>query len=89
MNKQERAMARMENRVFPECFQPMKPDFTIEDHGSIMFFRPNNKTAKDWLRLTAPEDANFLSGAMAVEPRYAPGVLDALAAEGFSCADFR
>lgn len=63
---------------------PMKLDFTIENHGSILLFRPNTPAAKTWLRETAPEDAQFLGNAMAVEPRYVMNVATAIMADGFS-----
>ncbi len=50
----------------------------IEDHGSICLFRPLDSEAKRILHQTAPEEAQFMGTAMAVEPRYSWDVKAAL-----------
>lgn len=60
----------------------MASHFSIENHGSIILVRPLTAAAKAWLKETAPDDAQFLGNAMAVEPRCLDGVLDAIADAG-------
>lgn len=49
----------------------------LENHGSIILMRPLDDAARTWLRETAPEDAQFMGDALAIEPRYVEGVLEA------------
>ena len=62
--------------------RPRPMDLIFEDHGSIWLARPLTQRAVAWLADTAPEDAQFLGSAMAVEPRYVDGVCDAARAAG-------
>lgn len=59
-------------------------DFDIENHGSLFFVRPLTRKGKKFLKETAPEDAQFMGSAMAVEPRYIQGVLDAIVEAGLT-----
>jgi hypothetical protein len=63
---------------------PSKIDFSIEDHGSIVLIRPLNPVGAQWLKDTAPEEAQFYGGALVVEPRYVGGVLQAIDDAGLS-----
>ncbi len=60
-------------------------DVRLENHGSFFLFRPLTEKAKTWLRRTAPADAQFVDDALAVEPRFVLGVVNALGAAGFIC----
>jgi len=53
--------------------------FTYENHGSIYLVRPLDKAAAQWLKDTAPSDAQFFGKALVVEPRYLENVLNAIA----------
>lgn len=55
----------------------------VEDHGSIMLFRPNDDDAKKWLEDHVQQDAQWFGGALVVEPRYAQDLVNGLEAEGF------
>lgn len=63
----------------------MKLDLSFENHGSLFLVRPNTRAGKNWLNETAPEDAQFLGSAMAVEPRYVEGVREAAINDGINC----
>lgn len=56
---------------------------TVEDHGSIMLFRPNDDDARKWLEENVEPDAQWFGGALVVEPRYAQDLVSGLEAEGF------
>jgi hypothetical protein len=49
----------------------LKPDFLVENHGSIFLFRPLNGTARRHLEERTSEDAQWFAGALAVEHRFA------------------
>jgi hypothetical protein len=57
-------------------------DLLIENHGTIWLVRPVTDAAIQWLKDTAPEDAQFLGYAMAVETRYLDGVIEAARNDG-------
>lgn len=54
----------------------------LENHGSIWLLRPLDNAAKEWLSETAPSDAQFFGDALAIEPRYVDGVVDAFTSVG-------
>ena len=60
-----------------------KPDFLIENHGSIFLFDPQNTSAEKHLREHVSEEAQWFGGALVVEPRYVVDLFTALRAEGF------
>lgn len=60
------------------------PDFTISNHGSILLVRPLNDEARDFLEQRTGDEAQWFAGALAVEPRYALGiVMDLRDEQGF------
>lgn len=61
-----------------------RPDFRLTHHGSIALLEPTNKSANQWLRDTAPDDAQFMGSAMAIEPGYVQGVIEAANDAGLS-----
>ena len=62
------------------------PDFKIENHGSIILFRPITKEAREWLDFNCtPEPWQWFGGALAVEPRCAPDIHEGLVNDGFVC----
>lgn len=52
------------------------------NQGTLVMAYPVTDAAAAWLRETAPEDAQFRGRAMAIEPRYVQGVVDAFEAAG-------
>lgn len=52
-------------------------DLSFTNHGSLFLVRGHTQAGQDWLNETAPEDAQFLGDAMAVEPRCVEGVVQA------------
>lgn len=59
-------------------------DFMFSHQGSLVMVYPITEAAKEFLTRTAPEDAQFLGDAMAVEPRYLDGVREAIKSEGLT-----
>lgn len=58
-------------------------DIRVENHGSIMLFRPLNDGARKHLEENVQDDAQWFGGALVVEPRYAEGLAANLEAEGY------
>lgn len=54
----------------------------LENHGSIWLLRPLDAAAREWLHQTAPEEAQFMGDALAIEPRYVEGVQQAFEEAG-------
>ncbi len=63
----------------------MEPDILIESHGTVFLVRPQTDAARKWLLNTAPSDAQWFCGALAVEARFVFDVCHALKEAGFSC----
>ncbi len=59
-------------------------DLAIENHGSIYLVRPMSKAGREWIKSTSPDDAQFMGDAMAVEPRYVAGVVQAASDAGLN-----
>ena len=64
----------------------MEHDFVVENHGSLWLLQPLTGAANEWLDDTAPEDAIFYNTALAIEPRYVAGVLQAVDEAGYEVA---
>lgn len=52
--------------------------FSFENYGNVWLVRPLDQQSADLLERTAPSDALFFGGAMAVEPRFVEDVATAL-----------
>jgi hypothetical protein len=48
-----------------------QPDFSIENHGSILLFRMNTSAASEWVSENVQSEAQFFGDALVVEHRYA------------------
>lgn len=62
--------------------QQQQPDCTVENCGSIFLFRPESDSAREWLEENT--DGQWFGGALAVEPRYARDLADAMLDEGLA-----
>jgi hypothetical protein len=61
----------------------MEPDIQVENHGSIIMFRPMTDEATDWLNEHVESEGwQWFGGALAVEPRYAGDLADGARADG-------
>lgn len=54
----------------------------MENHGSLWLARPMDDAARQWLKETAPEEAQFFGDALAMEPRYVEGFENAVVDAG-------
>lgn len=61
----------------------MQRNVIIENHGSIILFRPMTPSADQWLH--EHTEGMWFGGALAVEPRYAMDLATGLTEEGFTC----
>ena len=61
-----------------------KPDFTLENHGSIMLLRPLTGAAQDWVDDHIPDEAMAWGDAIAIEPRYIEDIADGIIDDGLS-----
>ncbi len=57
-------------------------DIQVQNHGSIFLFHPLSDLGRKWLHETAPEDAQFFGGSLAVEHRFAQDVAHFAQSEG-------
>ena len=64
--------------------EPASADLGIENHGSIFLVRPLTPAGQEWLDSTAPEDAQFMGNAMAVEHRFIEGTVEAARNDGLT-----
>ena len=59
-------------------------DVAFEDHGSIWLARPYTPAADDWIAEHIPGDAQFLGGALVIEPRYVPDIVQGMQGDGLT-----
>lgn len=57
-------------------------DIETEDHGSIILFRPLTPEAEEWIEEHVQDDAQWWSGALAVEVNYADDLLTGMVDDG-------
>ena len=59
-------------------------DVEVIDHGTIVLFRPLTETCRAWIDDNVQEDAMWFGGALAVEHRCAPYLIEGMADDGLS-----
>lgn len=59
-------------------------DVDVQDHGSIALFRPLSKAAQEWIESNVADDAQWLGGSLAVEPRFASYLIEGMVAAGLT-----
>lgn len=65
----------------------MKPDLTVQDHGSICLLVPKSDEGRTWIEEHIPEDAMRWGGdAVVVEPRYMQDIIDGAEGDGLLVA---
>lgn len=63
-----------------------KPDFVLNDQGSIVLLLPNSDAAREWLDDNIGEDAQYFGRSLVVEHRFADDIIDGIMAEGLIVA---
>lgn len=66
----------------PSFDMPMRVDFNVHDHGSIVLLQPITKAAAAWSDEHLPDDAMMFGTAFAVEPRFVADILRGAIADG-------
>lgn len=71
---------------YAETHPTSKPDFFVENHGTIFLLRPNTPEAKAWLEEHTPadEDHQYLGNALCVEHRYILDIVDGIRNDGLT-----
>lgn len=60
-------------------------DVVVSDHRSVVLFLPISQEAMVWFDTSVEAAASqWLGAALAVDRRYAPGLMEALVADGFT-----
>jgi hypothetical protein len=61
-------------------------DILVENHGSIMLFRPVTEAGTEWLAEHTPcdEDHQYFGPALCVEPRYAESLVEGMVGDGLN-----
>ena len=62
------------------------PDFTIDDHGSLVLLHPKTEQAREWVSEHLPDDAQRFGGAVVVEPRYIEDIIAGIRDDGLAVA---
>jgi hypothetical protein len=66
--------------------QKLSLDFRLENHGSICFLRPLNRSAVEWVNERIGADHGYQPKwpTVLIEPRYLVPILEGVAADGLS-----
>ncbi len=62
----------------------MKRDVELSLHGSIDLLTPLTPEAQAWMKDNIPDDAQWFGGALAVEPRFAPDIVQGMIDDGLT-----
>ena len=65
---------------------PSQADVEVIDHGTIVLFRPLTDACRAWIDDNVEEEAMWFGGALAVEHRYAPYLIEGMVDNGLSLA---
>lgn len=57
-------------------------DVEVSDHGTIVLFRPLTEACRAWIAENVAEEAMWFGGALAVEHRYARGLVEGMIENG-------
>jgi hypothetical protein len=57
--------------------------FKAERHGGLAFFRPLTQDAVRWLQEHVGEETSWIDGALAIEMRYFPALVEGIIEAGF------
>lgn len=63
---------------------PSPADVEVIDHGTVVLFRPVTDTCRAWIDDNIQEDAMWFGGALAVEHRCAPYLIEGMADDGLT-----
>jgi hypothetical protein len=62
-----------------------KPDFNLDNHGSLFLLRPLNSAAKEWMNEHLPVDSpetQYWGDSIVIEPRYISPIVEGIIADG-------
>lgn len=62
----------------------LKPDYVFASYGSVWLVRPTSTHAREQLARAVDSEAQWFGGALAVEPRYVPGLAQQLQDDGWT-----
>ncbi len=66
--------------------QAQELDVQVENHGTVVLFRPLTPAGESWLRENCQaEKWSWFGGAMACEPRFVVAVAQGLKNDGLTC----
>lgn len=60
------------------------PDFTVNNHGSIVTLNPCSHAAQGWISENIPEDAQRWCSGVVVEPRYIQDIINGIEGDGLT-----
>lgn len=63
-------------------------DFEIENHGSIVLVRPLTDAAKEFAKRIGDGNTMRFAGALVVEPRFVPPIIEGIEADGLTVGLF-
>lgn len=63
------------------------PDVLIENHGSIILFRPLTPDGDAWIENNIGSDAQYFGDALAVEHRYAEDIAEGMMSDGLTVGE--
>jgi hypothetical protein len=61
-----------------------RTDVSVENHGSIVLFRPLTPKASAWIDENVQDDAQYFGSALVVEPRYAGDLAQGMVNDGLA-----
>ena len=59
-------------------------DLELTDHGSIVMLRPISDEAREWTDEHIPDDAMWMGGSVAIEPRYVGDIVEGILNDGLT-----
>jgi hypothetical protein len=62
----------------------IEPDFSIENHGSILLLRPHSDGARTWVEENIGRDNGYQPHwpTVVIEPRYVQAIVDGITTDG-------
>ncbi len=72
------------SKAIQQSIPAVKPDFTLQNEGTIYLLTPLTDSAKEWVSDHLPEDAQWFGNGVVVEHRYIACIVQGIQDDGLA-----
>lgn len=72
------------SKPIPQSLPAVKPDFALQNEGTIYLLTPLTDSAKEWVTEHLPEDAQWFGNGVVIEWRYIACIVQGIQDDGLA-----